>query len=164
MRLRLAKAQTAKAGGAVILSDDHQHDSQTVTGPRRILFLALAGIFTALGTVGAILPVLPTTPFLLLASFFLARSSPRLNAALLNSRFLGPVLRDWQEHHGIRTDVRMQALATVIIVLSLTIGFASPSTTISMTIAGLGLIGIVVILRLPRVEEPREQTSGDDHE
>jgi hypothetical protein len=123
-----------------------------VTGPRRILFLVLSGVFVVLGAAGAILPVLPTTPFLLLASFFLARSSPRLNAALLRSRFLGPILRDWQEHHGIRLNVRLQALVTVVVVLSLTIWFASPSTLASMAITGLGLIGITVILRLPGIE------------
>lgn len=125
------------------------------------MYLGLAGFFTGLGAIGAILPVLPTTPFLLLASFFLARSSPRLNAALLNSRFLGPVLRDWQDHHGIRTDVRIQALVTVVIVLSLTIWLASPSRTASWCIAGLGLIGILVILRLPGVDDTSDSTRGD---
>lgn len=145
------------------MSDDPSRD-QSATGPRRILFLALAGFFTVLGAVGAILPVLPTTPFLLLASFFLARSSPRLNAALLNSRFLGPVLRDWQELHGIRTDVRIQALVTVVIVLSLTIWFASPSTTISLAIGGLGLIGVGVILKLPGVDDTEEKSPGESDE
>ena len=125
-----------------------------MTGLRRILFLALAGVFTALGALGAILPVLPTTPFLLLASFFLVRSSPRLNAVLLQSRFLGPILRDWQDHRGIRPDVRLKAIVSVIVALSLTIWFASPSTTASGAIAGLGLIGIVVIARLPGIHEP----------
>ena len=130
---------------------------QPVTGPQRFLFLVLSGLFVALGAAGAILP---TTPFLLLASFFLARSSPRLNAALLRSRFLGPILRDWQEHHGIRLNVRLQAVVTVIVVLSLTIWFASPSTPISVAIAGLGLIGITVILRLPHINESQEQHKG----
>ena len=127
-----------------------------MTGAWRIFFLVMAGVFTALGAVGAILPVLPTTPVLLLASFFLARSSPRLNAALLKSRFLGPILRDWQVHHGIRPDVRLQAVITVVVVLGLTIWFASPSHLISAAIAGLGLIGIVVILKLPAVDGPRK--------
>ena len=152
------------------MSDESARNESAVTGPRRILFLVLAGFFTVLGAVGAIVPVLPTTPFLLLASYFLARSSPRLNAALLNSRFLGPVLRDWQEHHGIRTDVRIQALVTVVIVLSLTIWFVSPSRTVSLAISGLGLIGIGVILKLPGVEEhgikvqPEVNSSGESDE
>ncbi len=131
-----------------------------MTGPRRILFLALSGVFVVLGAAGAILPVLPTTPFLLLASFFLARSSPRLNAALLRSRFMGPNIPDWQEHQGIRPDVRLQAILTGFAVLGLTIWFASPSTVVSIAIAGLGLVGITVILKLPRIDESHEQHKG----
>lgn len=123
------------------------------SGLRRILYLLLALVFTVVGVAGAVLPVLPTTPFLLLASFFLTRSSPRLNEAMLRSRFLGPILLDWQEQKGIRSHVRWQAIVTVVVTLGCTIAFASSSTTMSCVIAGLGIIGITVILRLPRLNE-----------
>jgi len=57
--------------------------------------------------------LLALAPFLLLASFFLARSSPRLNDALLKSKYLGPILEDWQKRGGIRSDVKVQAIMLV---------------------------------------------------
>jgi uncharacterized protein len=122
---------------------------ETVRGFRRLLYLALAGWFFVLALLGAILPGLPTTPFLLLTSYFLVRTSPRLNAALLRSRFFGPILRDWQQHRGIRPHVKVQALLVVAITLGLTLYFSGLSWPLKGVILGLALIGVLVILRLP---------------
>jgi uncharacterized membrane protein YbaN (DUF454 family) len=83
--------------------------------------MALAGLFFVLGALGAVLPVLPTTPFLLLTSYFLARSSPRLNRWLLASRFFGPILRDWQQLGGVRPDVKVKAVMIVLLAVSLSL-------------------------------------------
>ena len=59
----------------------------------------LVGIlFVVLGAIGAVLPLLPTTPFVLVAAWCFARSSPRLHRWLLESRLFGPMLRDWEEN------------------------------------------------------------------
>lgn len=68
---------------------------------RRPLFLA-AGIASAvLGAVGAILPLLPTVPFLILAAFCFARSNPQWEARLLEHHRWGPPIRDWRERGAI---------------------------------------------------------------
>ena len=67
-----------------------------VHGVRKAAYLGLAAFFFGLGATGAILPGLPTTPFLLLTSYFLLRASPKLNERLLNSRMFGSILTDWQ--------------------------------------------------------------------
>ena len=69
--------------------------TQSVTGLRRMLYLLLAGGFFVLAMAGVILPGLPTTPFLLLTSYFLVRSYPRLNERLIKSKLFGPILVDW---------------------------------------------------------------------
>lgn len=61
------------------------------------LLRALAALSLALGFLGLFLPILPTTPFILLAAWAAARSSPRLLAWLENHRLFGQMLRDWRQ-------------------------------------------------------------------
>ena len=124
-------------------------ERQQVTGTKRIVFLVLAGLFFVVGALGAVLPVLPTTPFLLLASYFLTRTSPRLNRLLLRSRFFGPILRDWQQQGGVRTDVKAQAIVLVLLAVSLSIWLTDLPSAYRWAIGAVALIGIGVILRLP---------------
>ena len=62
----------------------------------RWFYLTLALLFLALGLIGAFLPVLPTTPFILLSAWAAARSSPRLLDWLENHTAFGPMIRDWR--------------------------------------------------------------------
>lgn len=64
---------------------------------QRALLIALAGVSLALAIIGVFLPGLPTTPFLLVAAWASARSSPRLHAWLHRHRVFGPMLRDWRD-------------------------------------------------------------------
>ncbi|HBH38974.1 MAG TPA: DUF454 domain-containing protein [Curvibacter sp.] len=64
----------------------------------RAVYLGLALLFLVLGIVGAFLPVLPTTPFILLSAWAAARSSPRLLSWLEHHTAFGPMIRDW--HRG----------------------------------------------------------------
>jgi uncharacterized membrane protein YbaN (DUF454 family) len=76
--------------------------------------LTLLGLgFTALGLVGLALPLLPTTPFLLLAAYCFSRSSPRLHRWLLASPLLGRLIADWERHGAIRT--RAKLASTVVL-------------------------------------------------
>jgi len=78
----------------------------------RWVYLALALLFLLLGIIGAFVPVLPTTPFILLAAWAAARSSPRLLNWLENHTAFGPMIRDWRRGGVVRR--RAKWLATVV--------------------------------------------------
>lgn len=82
----------------------------------RFLWLVLGLLFTGLGVVGAFLPVMPTTVFLLIATFFFARSSPKFYNWLLNNRTFGPLIRDWRA--GLGLPLRAKVLAVLLIGMS----------------------------------------------
>jgi len=77
----------------------------------RVLFNILGTLSLGLGLLGVFLPLLPTTPFLLLAAFCFLRGSPRMHRWLLSHRVLGPYIRDFQEGRGIPLRSKLIALA-----------------------------------------------------
>src|SRR5690554_4288797 len=94
--------------------------------PVRWLWMLLGIAATSIGFAGIFVPLLPATPFLLVAAFAFARSSPRLHAWLLADPRLGPLILEWQGHGAIRQPVKLLALATMALSLTITatLGFA----------------------------------------
>lgn len=133
-------------------TNDTEHIPPVVHGWKRVGFLVVAAVFFVLGVAGAILPVLPATPFLLLTSYFLVRSSPRLNRRLLKSRLLGPILVDWQVRRGVRRHIKVKAVVIVIATIALTVVLSGYSPVTTAVVIALASIGIFVIWRLPSVE------------
>ena len=115
------------------------------------MFVALAAGSLLLGLLGIVLPGLPTTPFVLLGSFFLVRSSTRLHDRLLASRVFGGVLRDWYVHRGLRPHVRARAVAVVALVVAISLIVARPPLPVVLGILILAACGLTVIWRLPSV-------------
>ena len=127
--------------------------TQSVTGLRRMLYLLLAGGFFVLAMAGVILPGLPTTPFLLLTSYFLVRSYPRLNERLIKSKLFGPILVDWHVKGGVRRAVKATAISFVFLAIGLSVYVTQFSLVPSLIVSVAAGIGIVVIVKLP---EPRD--------
>jgi uncharacterized membrane protein YbaN (DUF454 family) len=116
------------------------------TGLRRWLFIGLGLFFIGVAVLGAILPVLPTTPWVLLAGYCFARSSPRLHRWLRNSPYFGHLLRDWEMHRGIRWRVKIFAVCMVVTVIGATAIFSSAPDWAKLSAMGLGAVGICTIL------------------
>jgi uncharacterized membrane protein YbaN (DUF454 family) len=115
---------------------------------KRAMFLILGVGFTALGVVGAFLPLLPTTVFLILAAACFARSSPRLEAWLLGHPTFGPLVRDWREHGAI------PRRAKVLACLGMAVGFVAfflsvhPKLWLTLVVAAaLGACAAFVVSR-----------------
>lgn len=88
----------------------------------RAIWLALGGVFLVIGIVGVFVPLLPTTPFLLLAAFCFARSSERLHRWLVDHPRLGPPIADWREHGAI--SMRAKVLAGIALLATFAISLA----------------------------------------
>jgi uncharacterized protein len=116
--------------------------------PSRALYLSLAAVSFALAALGAALPLLPTTPFLLITSWCLVRSSPALHGKLRRSAVFGALLRDWEDHRAIALHVKITAVGTVIVTVAASLWFGQLGTTLSIALVVLALAGIAVILRL----------------
>lgn len=123
-------------------------------GFRRILALIGAAVCLVLAAAGLVLPVLPTTPFVLLAGYLLLRSSDQLHKRLVRSRVFGGMLRDWEQTRSIARRTRNSALAVVFVCLTLTVLTTSLWWSIRAITLFAGSIGILVILRLPVHEPP----------
>lgn len=84
----------------------------------RLLWFSFGLAATGLGIAGVVLPLLPATPFFLLAAFFFARSSPRLHAWLTGHRRFGPMIADWQRHRAIGHRAKITAVSVMGVTLA----------------------------------------------
>ncbi len=92
----------------------------------RPLWMGAGLLFTAIGLVGAFLPILPTVPFLLLATFCFARGNPKWERRLLEHERWGPPLRQWRERRAISRRAKISALVAMaagVLVTALTAGW-----------------------------------------
>ncbi|NPA71748.1 MAG: DUF454 domain-containing protein [Gammaproteobacteria bacterium] len=88
---------------------------------KRYFYLLLGGIFFLLGLIGVLLPVLPTTPFMILAMGCFAKSSPRFHQALLNNRWIGKDLQRWEQSHTMLRSTKKRATWVILASFSLSI-------------------------------------------
>lgn len=158
---RASDAPLAPAQPSVSASDAGQDSLQDdapvaqVAGLRRWLFVALGGVFVALGLVGVALPGIPTTPFLLLASYFFVRSSPALHQRLLRSKLFGPTLRDWQRHRGVKRRTKWISITCCSLMICFSIATGGLPWAGRVVIAAAGAYGMWFVARLPTVPDDK---------
>ena len=87
----------------------------------RILWTIAGWIAFGLGAVGAVLPLLPTVPFMLLAAFCFARGSEKFHRWLMEHPTFGPAIHDWQQHGAISRRGKVAAIAAISIALGISL-------------------------------------------
>jgi len=93
-----------------------------MTAPRRqnrlqkLPWMILGWTCVALGFIGVVLPVLPTTPFLILAAFAFGKSAPRLKQWLLHHPIFGGPIRDWEANGAIRPRIKILACTAMALI------------------------------------------------
>lgn len=120
------------------------------------MLLKLIGLlFVGLAIIGAILPVMPTTVFLLVAAACFARSSPYLYNKLLSNKAFGPLIRDWENHKSIPRRAKYTALISIVLAASWSCYILAGKLVWQLSVIVLVLIPIVIIWRLPLSEDCR---------
>jgi len=122
----------------------------------RWVLIVLGWMFLALGAIGVFVPILPTTPFVLLAAACFVRGSKRVHGWLLSTRPFGPIIREWRENRTIPP--RAKRVAQVLIVLSFgsSAVFFVPVLWVQIAVAALGLVALVLVSRIPVRRETAE--------
>ncbi|OAT46390.1 uncharacterized DUF454 family protein [Proteus hauseri ATCC 700826] len=92
---------------------------------KRILLIIAGWLCVGLATLGVILPVLPTTPFLLLAAWCFSRSSQRFHYWLLYRSWFGPYLRYWQTYKAMPKGAKPKAIIIILVTFSLSLWLVS---------------------------------------
>lgn len=84
----------------------------------RYLYLTAGSLCVLLGLIGVVLPLLPTTPFLLVAAFCFSRSSERLHRYLLEHRLFGHLIKDWETYGVIPFKVKCLSTSMMLVMVS----------------------------------------------
>lgn len=115
---------------------------------RKNIYIVLGCLFVLLGAIGVVIPVLPTTPFLLLALALFANSSPRFHQMLLNNRWFGTTLRQWDNSKTVSRQIKKRALSLILISFSISIFFVQGSIGLQLMLATIALMLMVFVWRL----------------
>jgi len=111
----------------------------------RVLWVGLGCLFVGLGAIGAVVPGMPTTVFLVLAAACFIRSSQRLYDWLISNKTFGPYLKDYREGKGIPRRAKVLALSMIVIFVSFAVFYAIEVTQIKILVGFIGLIGFLFV-------------------
>ncbi len=123
----------------------------------KALFIALGTLSVAFGVVGIFVPILPTTPFLLLAAFFYARSSDTFLRWLLYNRWFGAYIRNYREGHGIPRREKFLTITALWLTIGLSATFAVSLWWVKLLLI---VIAIAVTIHLVMI---KTYQPGPDH-
>lgn len=118
-------------------------------GVARFWYLAAGHLSVVLAVLGVFLPLLPTTPFLLLAAACYARGSVRFYNWLLNSPTFGPIICNWREDRSVALKHKVMAIGLITVSIGTSVIFFVPNIYGKIALSLLGACWIVVMLRLP---------------
>ncbi|MEN5016474.1 DUF454 family protein [Erwinia sp. Eh17-17] len=123
---------------------------------QRYFLIVLGWIAVVLATLGVVLPLLPTTPFLLLAAWCFARSSPRFHHWLLHRSVFGRYLRHWQQHRAMPPGAKSRAMVFILITFAFSLWMVKILWVRLLLLAILGAL-LIFMIRLPVVDDEQEK-------
>ncbi len=113
----------------------------------RFVWLICGLASLCIGIVGMVLPLIPTVPLVLLATFCFARSSPKLHIWLINHPKLGPHITDWTNHGAISTRSKKLATVSIVAVFAISFAFSVPKTVLLIQAVTLSAVLLFIWTR-----------------
>nr|MDQ6120064.1 DUF454 family protein [Klebsiella pneumoniae subsp. pneumoniae] len=120
-----------------------------------VILTIIGWLAVALGTLGVFLPLLPTTPFILLAAWCFARSSPRFHQWLLYRSWFGGYLRHWQQYRAMPRGAKPRAIAMIVVTLLFRYGWLSLRGCIMLLVILACLL--IFMWRIPVVDAKQQK-------
>jgi uncharacterized membrane protein YbaN (DUF454 family) len=114
----------------------------------RAILVVVGTAALLLGIVGIVVPLLPTTPLLLLAAASYARASPRLYEWLIGQPALGPIVAEWRRSRSLPPGVRTRALLTVAVVFAVSIVLVD-ALALRLGLTAVGVVLLFFLYRIP---------------
>lgn len=115
----------------------------------KTLLIACGTLCVAVGVIGVFVPVLPTTPFLLLAAVFYARGSERFYHWLLTNRWFGAYVSNYRQGRGIPLRQKMLTLALLWLTIGYAVAFAVSNAWVQVILLG---IAVAVTIHLVKIK------------
>ncbi len=137
------------------MHNNDKNDRQQKNKFVQILFLTLGTIFVAVGIIGIFIPVLPTTPFLLLAAVLYAKSSKKFYMWLLNNRICGKFIKDYKEGKGIPLKIKIMTIILLWTAIGSSIVFAINILWVKILLV---LVAIGVTLHIIRIRPIKDRS------
>ena len=129
----------------------------------RPVYFTLGWTFFGIGFAGAFLPVLPTTPFMLVSLWCFSRSSPRFHNWLYNHRFFGPPLQQWDKYRVIHLAAKVVAVFFMTVALVYLYAYSEISLSIKLVAIAIIAYGCWFILTKPsRIPDSFNTDDGDN--
>lgn len=118
----------------------------------RAVYLTLGFVCLGLGIAGYIVPLLPGTVFLLMATFFFFRSSERMYNWVLHHRWFGPLIRNYRAGHGIPRRIKIYAISLIVVTFAVSIFLVASSLVVQLVLIAIGVAVSTFILTRPTTE------------
>ena len=115
----------------------------------KLVLTALGLIFLIAGMIGLILPLLPTTPLVLVSAWCFSRGNPRLHRFLINNKIFGPLIEHWSEHRAIRRKAKVSATLAIMLFFGYTLVFTPILIGVKCLLAFMGVALLVFIWSRP---------------
>ncbi len=115
---------------------------------QKYLFITLGWLCVLLGVIGIVLPLLPTTPFMILAMGLFAKSSPRFHKMLLDNHYIGKDLKQWEDNKTISRRSKRRAMIMIVITFGISIAILHDKPALQIMLTSLCLVLLTYMWRI----------------